>query len=286
MWPRLLVRYKVWRGKALDISRCLDYPADVLNNESDIAFLFDGISCGSMESFLHSLMESDELRQRHICLMGGREARALPTDHYDGRLWWKGKEMRRDSHEFMALVTRAYEALFVQSLDFQSALLATTGRQLFFTNRGSHRLTLLTEREFCGILSDIRYRSHLILKDVYERQSRSTMVAAQSLAADARKVANELFMHDTERRSFAVHVTADQELFGIGYYFYIAMTPVADTSLELWTVRAGVSDNVFRSGKAVVFGTASIVRKHLESAAFVNAVSNALLENYESFIKG
>ena len=42
----------VWRGKAINIGINNDYPADVLSNLSDNAFLFDGIPCGSMEGFL------------------------------------------------------------------------------------------------------------------------------------------------------------------------------------------------------------------------------------------
>lgn len=277
MWPRLIVRYRTWRGKALDLSRCLDYPTDVLNNESDNAFMFDGVSCGSMESLLHALMEPDELRQRHICLMAGTQAATLPTDHFNGTIWWKGEEMAHESPAFMQLVTRAYEALFVQSPNFQNALMATTGRRLYH----SGKVTLLTERQFCGILTDIRLRSHLILSELMEKQGQSAIKAAKGLVGDVMKVVDELFLPQTEHRSFVVRCSADDNLFGHCYYFYIAITPVDDVKLGLWVVRSGVSDGVFRSGTTLVFGTAPIIKKHIASDHFVNAVSNALLENYE-----
>lgn len=60
----LYIRWKVWRGKALDIWSKSPYPANVLSNLCSNGFRFDGVLCGSMEGFLQSLKYQDTGKQR------------------------------------------------------------------------------------------------------------------------------------------------------------------------------------------------------------------------------
>lgn len=282
MLTKLFIRYKVWRGKAYDIGKFTDFPADVLNNESNNAFLFDGVNCGSMESFLRSLMEADEGRQRHVCLMDGAAAYGLSTSGYDGRLWWKGREIDRDGAEFHDLIKKAYHAMFVQNPDFQSALMATRQRRLYYKpGKVTHPLTIITEEEFCSILTDLRAHAHDIISETLEKQGQFALDTAQNLTADIRNVAAELALPSTERRSGAVSAKADPALFSYGFRFFISIAPIDDGD-DLWVLRAGTCDGAFHSGKALAFGSSDMIAKHISSKGFANAVSYAFIETYES----
>ena len=64
--------------------------------------------------------------------------------------------MKRDSTEYQSLVKEAFEALS-QNTNFQKALLATGDKTLYHTmGKTDQTRTILTEEEFCEILTDIR----------------------------------------------------------------------------------------------------------------------------------
>ncbi len=159
MFRKLIIRWKTARGKAVDIWSKSPYPADVLSNLHSNGFRFDGMVCGSMEGFLQSLKHQNPDKQRQICSMKGRKARNMSARDWqtDQIVWWKGKNIDRQSGEFMELVGRAYRAMFEQNKSFRTALMSTRGMELYHT-RGEHNpfKTILTEKEFCSILTDIR----------------------------------------------------------------------------------------------------------------------------------
>ena len=159
MLRKLIIKWKIFCGKAIDIWSKSGYPADVLSNLHSNGFRFDGMVCGSMEGFLQSLKHKDIDKQRRICSMKGRNAKKMSVNDWktDQIVWWKGQPIDRQSDAFLEHVSRAYQAMFEQNKSFRSALMSTRGMALYHT-RGERNSfnTILTEKEFCNILTKIR----------------------------------------------------------------------------------------------------------------------------------
>lgn len=159
MFQKLIRIWRLSHGKAIDIWSKSAYPADVLSNLHSNGFRFEGRVCGSMEGFLQSLKHKDLDKQRQICSMKGRNAKHQSAREWqtDQIVWWKGRGIDRQSEDFYKLVRSAYQAMFEQNKSFRSALMATRGMTLYHT-RGEHNpcKTILTEKEFCEILTSIR----------------------------------------------------------------------------------------------------------------------------------
>lgn len=156
---KIRIRWQVWRGKAVDIWSKSPYPANVLSNLHDNRFCFDGMECGSMEGFLQSLKQKDRERQRQVCSMAGKEAKRMTNADWQEQqtVWWKGEAIDRQGEAFLVLVREAYTAMFEQNERFHAALMSTRGKVLYHSQgeQDSHK-TILTEQEFCGILTDLR----------------------------------------------------------------------------------------------------------------------------------
>ena len=156
---KLIIRWKIARGRAVDIWSKSPYPANVLSNLHSNGFRFDGMVCGSMEGFLQSLKHKNPDKQRQICSMKGRNAKNMSASDWltDQIVWWRGKAIDRQSEEFMELVGRAYRTMFEQNKSFRTALMSTRGMTLHHTKGERNPFkTILTEKEFCSILTDIR----------------------------------------------------------------------------------------------------------------------------------
>ena len=159
MFRQLYIRWLVKRGKAIDIWSHGPYPAQVLSNLCSNPFTFDGVLCGSMEGFLQSLKQQDRDKQRQTCAKKGRNAKRTTSTHWqtDQVVWWKGVAIDRQSDEFQQLIRHAYQAMFDQSERFRAALMATRGMRLYHSRGKSDPFkTILTEQEFCHILTDLR----------------------------------------------------------------------------------------------------------------------------------
>lgn len=155
----LYIKWKVWRGKALDIWSKSPYPANVLSNLCSNGFRFDGVLCGSMEGFLQSLKYQDTGKQRQICSMKGKNAKNMRSTHWqtDQIVWWKGSSINRQSKEFQNLIRRAYQAMFEQNERFRIALMSTRGIKLYHSQGEQNPYkTILTESEFCSVLTEMR----------------------------------------------------------------------------------------------------------------------------------
>lgn len=155
IWAKILCRL----GKGIDIRLYGKYPANVLSNLCGNCFVLDGVECKSMEGFLQSLKIDDPVKQRQVCSMKGKKARNNSTNAWKAEqiVNWRGKEMNRQSREFRLLLDRAYQALFDQNARFREALLLTRGKRLFHTMGASNSFeTILTRREFCAILTELR----------------------------------------------------------------------------------------------------------------------------------
>ena len=112
-----------------------------------------------MEGFLQSLKQQDTDKQRQVCAKKGRNAKHASNTVWqtDQVVWWKGIAIDRHSDEFRQLVRHAYQAMFDQSERFRAALMATRGMVLFHSHGKSDSYkTILTEQEFCEILTDLR----------------------------------------------------------------------------------------------------------------------------------
>lgn len=159
MFRKLMIRWQVWRKKAIDIWSKSPYPANVLSNLHSSGFRFDGVVCGSMEGFLQSLKYKETDKQCRICGMKGKKAKKMSVNGWqtDQIVWWKGKAIDRQSEAFLKLVSKAYKAMFEQNESFRTALMSTRGMVLYHS-RGERNpfKTILTPSEFCGILTDIR----------------------------------------------------------------------------------------------------------------------------------
>lgn len=159
MFRQLKIKWQIWRGKAVDIWSTGDYPADVLSNLCSNGFRFDGIECGSMEGFLQSLKYKDADKQRQICGMKGKNAKKATCTGWqtDQIVWWKGQAVDRQGEGFAKLLRKAYEAMFDQSERFRTALMSTRGKMLYHSRGENNQFkTILTEKEFCTILTEIR----------------------------------------------------------------------------------------------------------------------------------
>lgn len=137
-----------------------EYPADVLSNFYPNEFVFDGVACASMEGFLQSLKYRNAEKQRQICRLTGKDAKAAGNKKFlwklTGNLYWQGKRYKRKSAPFDALRLAAYRAL-LQNETFRIALLGTRGKRLRHSiGKHKKRSTILTEEEFIGYLNALR----------------------------------------------------------------------------------------------------------------------------------
>ena len=145
--------------KTLDIRSNGQYPSGVLSNLCSNGFRFEGMVCGSMEGFLQSLKQQDRDKQRQICSMKGGNARKRSVTSWqtDQIVWWKGLAYDRQSDDYQKLIRRAYQAMFDQSERFRAALMQTRGITLIHSSGEENPYkTILTEQEFCTILTEIR----------------------------------------------------------------------------------------------------------------------------------
>lgn len=143
----------------MDIRSGNGFPAGALSNFALHPFVIDGVQCNSMEGFLQSLKFKDPEMQKQICLLVGKAAKFKGKEKKwwrDQTLYWKGKEIKRDSDEYQELLDRAFWAL-AENISFQKALLAT-GDAVLTHSLGKTDMThtVLTRSEFCSRLMTIR----------------------------------------------------------------------------------------------------------------------------------
>lgn len=146
-------------ANTLDIRSNGLYPSNVLSNLCSNGFRFDGVVCGSMEGFLQSLKQQEKSKQLQICQMKGGNARkhSVTSWQTDQIVWWKGQAYDRQSEEYQKLIRRAYQAMFDQSERFRAALMQTRGITLIHSSGEENPYkTILTEQEFCTILTEMR----------------------------------------------------------------------------------------------------------------------------------
>lgn len=287
MLSRLAVKFRVWRGKAIDIGIRNDYPANVLSNESNNAFMLDGYYCASMESFMRSLCRHDSKEQRKVCRMRGEEAKAMnPDGTYAQTLYWNGRSFPRCGTESKNLLRRAYHALFVQNDTFQTALLATKGKQLFCTENRK-RYDIACERLFTSILTDLRENSHNIILENMRMVNNSIRLTSDQLVKmgiDTLKPVVE-GAHMTEQK--VLTVPADKELFPRGFAFHLIITPPTpgnsqcQNHCKLGLMEVKVSDSIYSYTRPIGFGTPSFLIGRLADRKVRQKITGILLDGYD-----
>lgn len=146
----------------MNIGSGAPYPANALSNFAPHPFELDGIKCASMEGFLQSLKFDKPHIQEEVCKLVGKAAKfrgKARNKHWQSRqvLWWKGRPYARGGDEYQSLLKRAYKAMYDQSESFRKALKATQNAVLSHSlGSNSEAHTVLTEREFCRILTELR----------------------------------------------------------------------------------------------------------------------------------
>lgn len=137
-----------------------DQSSGVLSNFFPHKFLFytseqDKTNCLSMESFIQSLRVKDATLQKYICEnysgdIASRLKASLPDWRKDGLVYWNGKAIVRESDEYTALITTAYDSLFEGNPVFRELVLPSfKGKILIHSIGGTSKAeTLLTEQEF------------------------------------------------------------------------------------------------------------------------------------------
>lgn len=141
----------------IDIYSKGEYPANVLSNFYPNKFVFDGVECSSMEGFLQSLKYRNFEKQKQICGLVGKDAKAAGNKKIiwklTGNLYWKGQRYKRNSQEFDLLRLSAYEAL-LSNEKFLTALQCAKGKVIIHSmGKTKKRQTILTEEEFVGYLN-------------------------------------------------------------------------------------------------------------------------------------
>lgn len=155
----LYVRWLCIIGKAVDISSDGRYPGAMLSNFTPYEFTFRGKRFLSMESLLQGLKFETIETQNGVFERVGVKAKLRGKKrkwYLDQTLYWQGTPMKRDSEEYKNIVREAFYAL-AENIDFQQTLLATGSKRLYHTmGKSDPTRTILTEAEFCSILTEIR----------------------------------------------------------------------------------------------------------------------------------
>jgi hypothetical protein len=155
----------------MDIGSGNKYPSNSLSNFSPHPFVIDGVDCNSMEGFLQSLKFKSPEMQEEVCKLVGYAAKKKGRNknwYQTQTLYWRGKEIKRDSQEYQDLLDRAYTALY-SNIKFKKALEATNGARLSHSiGKSKINETVLTKSEFCSRL--MKLRDNGTLKDIKNKK--------------------------------------------------------------------------------------------------------------------
>lgn len=154
------VRLQCRIGQAIDISSTNRHPASsLLSNFTPFRFTFRGKEFISIEALLQGLKSRDIDRQNHIFSKIGKAAWRQGRKckwWKEQLLYWQGHPMGRKSAEYRAFIREAFYAL-AENTTYRQVLLSTGHKTLYHTiGKSDPTRTILTEKEFCSILTEIR----------------------------------------------------------------------------------------------------------------------------------
>ena len=129
-----------------------------LSNFTEHPFTFDGIYYRTIEAFLQSLKYETPQEINH--LRGHEVYKVCHSNNSwkkDLTMWYKGKPIHRLSDAYNNLIYNAYLSMAEQNKPFLEALSHSKPYILAHTMgcKDKHH-TILTEKEFCDILNEIR----------------------------------------------------------------------------------------------------------------------------------
>ena len=143
----------------MDIGLGNKYPSNSLSNFVPHPFEINGVQCNSFEGFLQSLKFKSPEMQVEVCKLVGYTAKKKGRNKNWQRtqtLYWKGKEIKRDSQEYQDLLDKAYTQLY-KNTKFKRALEATGDANLTHSiGRNNSKETVLTKAKFCSRLMKLR----------------------------------------------------------------------------------------------------------------------------------
>lgn len=140
---------------------------DILSNNCNNDFCFEGVQCSSMASFLQSLKYKDAVLQAKICLEDANYLGRYDSSDWqeDQILWWKGEPIQRQSCKYIHLIYKAYNELYLWCGRFRDALMDSIGKKLVYdTDCNDTHQYVLTDKEFIRILTKLRNRRKLEYK--------------------------------------------------------------------------------------------------------------------------
>lgn len=118
-----------------------------------------------MEGLLQSFKFKEWSDQKELILLVGYQAKLRGTEENwksTQVLWWKGQSYYRESEDYQLLLDYAYEALYTNKGfrdDLAMTGYATLGHAI---GRSDIKETILTEKEFCDRLTQLRENKKLI----------------------------------------------------------------------------------------------------------------------------
>lgn len=145
--------------RKLDIKSRKHGLAGRLSNFTKRQFVFDGISCHSIEGVLQSFKFPTVEEQRIVCYLYKGQAKSvgeLRDWKSDQLLYWQGVVYRRDSEEYQDLLRRLYRAVYDQDESFRKDIRRSRKYRLEHSiGKDDPQDTVLTREEFLRLLGEL-----------------------------------------------------------------------------------------------------------------------------------
>ena len=144
----------------MDIGKGSGGVAGRLSNFTPRRFIFDGVECNSIEGVLQSFKFKNVDMQKEVCKLVGMVAKKKGSNknwqQYQ-KLYWNGKEYKRDSKEYQELLDRLYQTVYDQNENYRRDIQSC--KSVTFTHsigKNKKSETVLTSQEFCSRLTKLR----------------------------------------------------------------------------------------------------------------------------------
>lgn len=142
----------ITKNNVVDVRSRASGAAGRLSNFTQRHFVFDNVECDSIEGVLQSFKCPDKDKQKEICRLHGRAAKAAGQEYSWTEkqvLYWNGTEYPRKSEEYQKLLNRLYTAVYEQDEQFREDLafmkLEKIDHRMGLTDKSK---TVLTRSEF------------------------------------------------------------------------------------------------------------------------------------------
>lgn len=144
----------------MDIGKGSGGVAGRLSNFTPRRFVFDGVECNSIEGVLQSFKFKNVDMQKEVCKLVGMVAKKKGANknwqQYQ-KLYWNGKEYKRDGKEYQELLDRLYQTVYDQNENYRRDIQSC--KSVTFTHsigKNKKSETVLTSQEFCSRLTKLR----------------------------------------------------------------------------------------------------------------------------------